>query len=346
MRANRLVVLTTALVASAAFAAKPALKINETQLTDTDIALAEKLVNSQMQAMAPGSPAKPDVVLRHAIDQLIGRTLLLQAAREAKTVVDPVEIAATLDQQKSGKNAAAFEKFLKDSGLTEQDYTRRLEDQMAVKKFVEATIASKISVTDAEAKAFYDANPTKFEHPEEVRLRTILVTVDPKADEKQVEAAKQRAELARRGVNLGEDMAQLAKTTSDDPSKARGGDIGWVRKGMLLPDLEAPVWALKPGELSPVIKSNLGFHIFKMEDRRLAGKFSFEEVKNRLLANLKNERVLEGIETLVRSRRGSAKIEALDPAVKTALDELQSQGAKPAAGKPGAPAAPHDPKKP
>jgi len=179
-----------------------------------------------------------------------------------------------------------------------------------------------------------------------VRLRTILVTVDPKADEKQVEAAKQRAELARRGVNLGEDMAQLAKTTSDDPSKARGGDIGWVRKGMLLPDLEAPVWALKPGELSPVIKSNLGFHIFKMEDRRLAGKFSFEEVKNRLLANLKNERVLEGIETLVRSRRGSAKIEALDPAVKTALDELQSQGAKPAAGKPGAPAAPHDPKKP
>ncbi len=347
MRSNRIILLMTALVASAAFATKPVLKVNDTQLTDTDVSLAEKLVTNQMQGAAPGMPLKPEIVQRHAVDQLIGRTLLLQAAREAKTTVDPVEVAAMIDQQKSGKNAAAFAKYLTDSGLSEQEYTRKVEDQMVVRKFVESTIANKITISDADAKAFYDANPTKFEHPEEIRLRTILVKVDPNADEKQLAAAKERAELARRGVNLGEEMASVARDSSDDPSKARGGDIGWVRKGMLLPELEAPVWAMKPGELSPVIKSSLGFHVFKVEDRRGAGKISFDDVKTRLIPSLKNEKLLAAIEVLVKERWAKAKFEALDPSVKATLDELRSQAqAKPTTGKPGAAPAPNEPKKP
>lgn len=347
MRSNRIILLMTALVASAAFAAKPVLKVNNTQLTDTDVSLAEKLVTNQMQGAAPGTQVKPEIVLRHAVDQLIGRTLLLQAAREAKTTVEPVEVAAVIDQQKSGKNAAAFDKYLKDSGLSEQDYTRKVEDQMVVRKFVESTIANKITISDTDAKAFYDANPTKFEHPEEVRLRTILVKVDPNADEKQLAAAKERAELARKRVNLGEDMASVARDGSDDPSKARGGDIGWVRKGMLLAELEASVWAMKPGELSPVLKTSLGYHVFKVEDRRIAGKLPFDDVKTRLIANLKNEKLLAAIEVLVKERWATAKLEALDPSVKVTLDELQSQAkARPTTGKSGAAPAPNEPKKP
>ncbi len=322
MRSLRIIPLITALVASASLAAKPVLKVNDTQLTDTDLKLAEQLVTQQMQAQMPGTSLGQDMTMRHAVDQLIGRTLLLQAARDAKTTVDPVELAAQVDQQKTRRGAEGFQKLLTELGLTEQEFTKRIEDQMVVRKFVESNLAAKINVTDQDAKAYYDSNPTKFEHPEEVRIRGIMLKLDPKADEKQAADVKTRADLTRKRIVLGEEMANVAKEVSDDPTKTRGGEIGWVRKGMLLPELEPAVWALKPGEVSEVLKSQYGYHIFKLEERRAPGKLSFDEVKGRLTGIIKNERLGNSIEELVKERRAKAKIEALDPAVKTALEPL------------------------
>jgi peptidyl-prolyl cis-trans isomerase D len=158
-----------------------------------------------------------------------------------------------------------------------------------------------------------------------VKIRTILLKLDPNADEKQGAAAKVRAEETRRRVVLGEEFANVAKDVSDDPSKVRGGEIGWVRKGMLLPELEPAVWALKPGELSEVLKSKFGYHIFKLEDHRVPGRLSFDEVKARLIDTLKAEKVGAAIEALVRQRTLKAKIKALDPSLNAALESFQAQ---------------------
>lgn len=348
MRAFRFIPLIVALVASTALAERLVLKVNDDQLTDTDLRLAQQLVALQMQRENPGAQVSQDTVMSRIVDRLIRQTLLLQAAHEAEVTVHPDEVAADVSQQRTRRGAAAFEKYLADLGLTEKEFTRRVGDQMVIRKFVDTMVASRITVTDSEARTFYDSNSAKFEHPEEVRLRTILLKLDPSADEKQVAAVKDHAELARKQLVLGEDMAAVAKDVSDDPSKARGGDLGWVRKGMLLPELEPAVWALKPGELSEVLKSTLGYHLFKAEGRRMPGKVSFDEVKSTLTDTIKNEKLVAAMEALTKERRAKAKIEAFDPVVKATLETLQAQLAArpPISGKPATEPAPGAPKRP
>jgi parvulin-like peptidyl-prolyl isomerase len=313
MRACRFIPLAL-IVAATASAAGPVLRVNDTELTATDLKLARQLVALQVQRQKTGTDASEETMLRRSVDRLIDQTLLLQAAREAKVEVSPAEVAADVDQQRVRRGAAAFDAYLADLGLTVQEFSRKVEDQMAVRKFADAVVARGVTVTEMEAKTFFDANPAMFEQPEEVRVRTILFLLDPQAA-----PARERAELVRTRVLKGEDMAALAKKVSDDPSGPNGGDIGWVRKGMLLPELEPVVWALKSGELSEVLKSALGYHIFKVEDRRVARKVPFDEVKSKLTDIIRNKKLVAALEALVKERRSRARVEALDPGVKAVL---------------------------
>ena len=328
MRSSRFVFFGAALAASAAFAATPVLRVNDTQLTDVDLKLATGAVGQQMQGMH----ATDDVVLRHTVEQLIGRTLLLQVARDAKVTADPKAVAASIEElRKRAGGAEAFAKQLATSGITELDLTNIEEQAQLVRTYVETEIAPKATVTDAEAKTFFDANPQQFQHPEQIKLRVLLVPLKPGSDDTADGAAKARAEDARKRVVGGEDFAKVAQEISADASNAHGGEVGWVKKGLLLPELEASVWALKGGEVSQVLKTKFGYYVFRVDDRRAAGSLSFDEVKPRLLGALKNEKVEASIKMIVADRRAKAKIEGLNPAVKAALDSLQAQ-AKPIAG--------------
>ncbi len=328
MRTTWLLSVIAAAAATAVSAATPVLRVNDTVLTDCDLAMAKRAVAMQMQGMQ----ASDAVVTRHAVDQLISKTLVLQAARDAKITADPKAVAASIDEQRSQLGGpAAFAKALAAAGLTEQDLAQREAERMILQKYVETDLASRAAVSDAEVKAFYDANPKEFQHPEQVKLRMILVKVNPAADQKEEAALKARAEEARKRIVGGEDFAKVATEISDDPSKAHGGEIGWVRQGLMLPELETAVWGLKAGEVSQVLRSKYGYHIFKADERRAAGLTSFDEAKGSLTTYLKNRKVDDTIEALIKERRAKAKIEALDPAVKAALEP------------PPAPAAPKGP---
>ncbi len=338
MHPSRILPLVATLATSAALAATPVLKVNDTLLTDVDLKLATTAVARQMQSVqgAKSAPPAEDVVLRHSIDQLIGRTLLAQAAADAKIVADPKEVAAALEEQrKRAGGPEALAKELASLGITEQDLARIEGESEVVRKFIDTQIKS--AVTDVEAKAYYDSHPQEFQHPEQLKLRLVLVALQPGSDEKADAAAKARADEAHKRVLAGEDFAKVAQEVSADTSKARGGDVGWVRKGVLLPELEAPVWALKAGEVSPVLKTKYGYHIFKVDEHRMPGPLPFDEVKPMLVNYLKNGKVDSQVRSIIGERRAKAKIEALDPKVKTALDALVAEQ-KPAPAKAAAPA--------
>jgi parvulin-like peptidyl-prolyl isomerase len=321
-RSRSFAALTATLLASAALAAQTVLLVNDTKLSDQDLKVAMQVAASKMPSPSPGQPPNQGAVMQRAVDQLIARALLLQAAREAKIMVGAADVNAIVEQQRTAQGAA-FDGYLKELGLSEREYKSRLEDQLMVRRFVDTKVAPGANVTEAEALAFYDANPAKFDHPEELRVRTILLRVDPNTDDMQANAVKTRAEEARKRLLVGEDMGLVAKAVSEDPSKERGGELGWIRKGMLLPAVEAAVWALKAGELTGILKSPLGYHIFLVEERRAAGRVSFDEVKGRLIEALKSDRLATAVENLVKERRAKATIQALDPGVKAALEGLQ-----------------------
>ncbi len=353
MRSLGLTAALGILLTSSTFAAKPVLRVNGLEVTDNELAVTEKAVAAQMQQQ--GLKPTDDMVRRNSVDQLIGKLLLLEAARKANVTADPAAVAAGMDQQRRQMGGEEnLSKALAQAGLTEADLKQMLTDQLTIQSFIEKVLGGRATATEQEVKTYYDQHPTEFQHPDQVKLRMFVVLVKAGSDKAAQDAAKAKAEAARERVLKGEDFAKVASEVSDDASKARGGDVGWARKGQLLTELETPVWALKDGEVSPVIATNLGYFVFRVEARRAAGISPFDDVKNGLLVALKNQKLAESVRSLVKDERAKAKIEALDAGVKAALEPPQPpapQGAPAGAAAPAhpVPAAtpkPDAPKKP
>jgi peptidyl-prolyl cis-trans isomerase D len=154
-----------------------------------------------------------------------------------------------------------------------------------------ARFSEQVQVSQQEAENFYrDQREKRFFEPKAARVRHILLRVPEGTDKGVRLAARQKADKVLTDALQGADFAGLAKQFSEDPSRAAGGEVGWVTPGQLLPPLETAVFALKKGELSEVLESPFGFHIFKVEDVKGERTKPFDEVKGQILIELKRER--------------------------------------------------------
>ena len=153
------------------------------------------------------------------------------------------------------------------------------------------------TVTDAQVREYYEKNPERFIQPEEYRASHILVS-----DE---ETAKKA--LAR--IKSGEPFAKVAQELSTDPSKTRGGDIGFFSAGQVIPEFEQATRKLKPGDVSDVVKTPLGYHVIFLTERRASGRKSFEEVEKDIRALLENQQRQQRVESVVQELRGKAQIQ-------------------------------------
>lgn len=173
------------------------------------------------------------------------------------------------------------------------------------------------AVTDDEAKAIYDQQIKSVQPKEEVHARHILV-------EKEDDA---KAILDQ--IKGGADFAKIAQEKSiDKGSGVNGGDLGFFSKGQMVKEFEDAAFALtKPGDLSGVVKTQFGFHIIKLEEKRSKPLPTFEMVKDKIRGSLVQQKYGQVITTL----RNAAKIEYVDAALKKAADDAAAQGALPGA---------------
>src|SRR6204780_4480352 len=142
-------------------------------------------------------------------------------------------------------------------------------------------------VTNQQVDQYYQTHQKDFQVPEEVKVRHILIKVDPKADAKTDAAAKQKAEDLLKQIKGGADFAALAKANSDDPgSKDAGGELGMIQRGVTVPAFESAAFSLQPGQISDVVKTQFGYHILKVEEKQTAHLKPLEEVKAQILATL------------------------------------------------------------
>jgi peptidyl-prolyl cis-trans isomerase C len=182
---------------------------------------------------------------------------------------------------------------------------RALRDQ-----FFEKSV--KGSISDAVAKGIYDDKVKMLPQEEEVQARHILVASEDKAKE-----------LAE-NIGKGGDFAQLAKENSTDPgSKDTGGMLGYFSKGQMVPEFEKAAFELKTGELSKPVKSQFGWHIIKVEDRRQKKPPTFEEVKDRLVGSMAQNKAQE----IATNLRGKATIEYVDPEIRKQAEEDAAKAA-------------------
>lgn len=254
-------------------------KVNGKAITEADMQLAEAEIGNELGSIPP--EARRRVILEYVIEN----QLFADAAEAAKL-----------------GSGAAFEERM--------NYWRR---RALREYYFEAEL--KNSVSDADAKKFYDQQVGSAKAQEEVRARHILVESE--------ELAK---ELHGR-LGKGEDFVALAKEHSKDPgSKDDGGDLGYFGKGQMVPVFEETAFALKPGQVSAPVKSQFGWHIVKVEDRRQRGAPPFDSIKDRIIASMIHRKAQQVAADL----RAKAQLEYVDPSIKAQVDE--EKAIKPAPG--------------
>jgi peptidyl-prolyl cis-trans isomerase C len=234
--------------------------------------------------------------------------------------LDP-QLAQLPDDQ---KKLAALSTVIDAKLIAEKARAEKIEDTKEFKDRLEFIVDRELhnayfkkhvvdTITDADIKKRYDAEIAKLPPVEEVRARHILVKTEDEA----------KAVIKELGE--GKDFAELAKIKSTDPNKSDGGDLGYFKKGMMVPEFEKAAFEMKKGDVSKTpIKTQFGFHVIKVEDKRNAPPPEFEQVKDQVKQIVLRDKYME----VLKATKSAAKIEIDDPALKKAYDEANKAPAK------------------
>ncbi len=180
--------------------------------------------------------------------------------------------------------------------------------KILVAKLIEIETRKKASVSDGEIKAYYEAHKDEFVTP--LRLRASHILVDAEAKAKEI----------LQKLSEGADFAQLAAQYSKDPSKDKGGDIGYFSKGQLIPEFENVCFNLEVGKISDIVKTQFGYHIIKLTERRESGSRELSDVKDEIEKDLKGQAEREGFERLIKDLRSKSRITINESLLKEVFD--------------------------
>jgi peptidyl-prolyl cis-trans isomerase SurA len=226
----------------------------------------------------PTDSAQQAALARTVLGELIDEEILVQKAKELKLEPSESDIAASVDRQIRSirtqfKSDDEYRTELRNAGLgTPEEYKKALTEQyrrqnLQQKAFAELRKRAKpVNVSDSEVTAAFEQSRAELQkRPPTVTFRQIIVA--PHASAAAKAKAKAKADSLLVEIRKGGDFEQIAKRESMDPgTKALGGDLGWNRRGSgLVPEFEAMMFALRPGEVSPVIETAFGYHIIKVD---------------------------------------------------------------------------------
>ena len=286
-------------------------RVNGVDITRVELERAKKAILSQNRmGMQPMNAEMTKKVEEAALQQLIAKELLYQAGRKLEIKDLDKQVQDKISQSKTRFGSPeAYEKALKEMDMTEKDVETFAREDTVISNFVEKEIAAKLTVSDEDAKKFYDENIDKFKRDEAVRASHILVGADAKATAEEKKKAREKAEALLKKLKEGADFAETAKKESSCPSAAQGGDLGAFGKGQMVPEFEKAAFTLKPGEVSDVVETQFGYHIIKLTEKHPAETVKFEDTKERIVSYLKQQKVQQAVGEYVENLRKKAKVE-------------------------------------
>jgi peptidyl-prolyl cis-trans isomerase SurA len=246
----------------------------------------EKTYQSQVTAATEGS--SDDQVMNQKLDllrNLIDNEIMLQRAEKMGLMAVDADIDTKFNELKAPYTKEEFERQLKNRNMTAEDLRSQLRRDLSIQKLFNKEITSHISISDADVANFYNSNKASFNLAEpQVHIAQIIVTPAPdpnvhnlKNDKAHnADEAKRKIQTLEARLKAGEDFAMLAQNYSEDANTAQnGGDLGFVPESAFEktgPELRRMIFALKPGEISPVLPSADGFRILKVISKEPSGQ--------------------------------------------------------------------------
>ena len=276
-------------------------------------------LRSYEQLQGAVRPTDIEEIKYRTLNQLIGMRLLVQAARDEGIRVSRSEVDDRLKRIRDAfPSRSEYERQLRLRNMTEADLRRAVEESLMAEK-LQAKLAEKLQVTDQEVARAY----------EQVKLRQIVVrpASSSEADDR---AALQRAQQLVKQIRGGADFAQVARKNSDDEAtRDQGGDLGFVGHDVLPEPVEAVAFQLEPGKVSDPIKTDEGYYIIQVEERKEPKGAEFEKAKPDLVEQIRREKADENFARWFADLRSSADVAILDPqlAARDALARGDAQGA-------------------
>ncbi|MEF3280302.1 MAG: peptidylprolyl isomerase [Elusimicrobiota bacterium] len=292
-----------------------------------------------------------DKVNKMAFEKIVGEVLIKQESAKLNVKVTEREIENGANEVKSRfsydvkgnrlSNAEAEKAFfdeLKKQNMTYEEFKAKIKRDLMARKLVDQLIKPKIAPpSESELKLFFDkvmlvmngtetlktnesdmedyaAIASKFKEvfSERIRLKHILIKFD-KSDIVSKNQALEKAKNIRNRIINGEDFDDIAIKESDDSDSAkRGGDIGYVIKGMLPQELEKTAFSINLGEISNPIETDFGYHIICVTEKKIAQKVRFDMVKDELANIMMQKKFAEEVEKYVKELKKKAKIEIFD----------------------------------
>src|SRR6059036_961257 len=247
--------------------------------------LEKQFQNRLNGAEQPPSAEEAQDLKLQVLNQLINDQILLEMASTAGLSATDAEVDVKFNEFKNQYTEEKFKDLLKEQKMTIDDIRNELRKSITIDKLVNKEITSKISVTDAEIKNFYEKNKESFNLPESYHIAHILVTpvADPELhngkndDAKSPEEARTKASRLLRDIQSGQDFPTIARDYSEDPSSAAaGGDLNFQPLQAIEnidPRLAQAVQRMKTGETFPqVIETRFGFHILKLLEKDAGGQ--------------------------------------------------------------------------
>jgi len=173
----------------------------------------------------------------------------------------------------------------------------------------------KPQISDADVQAYYNAHQDQYQVKEQVKVRHILIAVPAGADAKTDAAGKAKAEDILKQIKAGGNFADLASKNSDDPgSKTQGGELGWLDRGKTVPEFDKVAFTLAPGQTSDLVKTQFGYHILQVEEKKTAHLRPISEVKAEIVPILEQQRAGAAEQTFASALAADAKKNGLDKA--------------------------------
>ncbi len=261
--------------------------------------MQRQLPPEQLAQMAPR-------IQQEVRDQLIARQLLLQEADRQQIALSDEEFgAARAKLEASLPPGMTLAHILEQRGLSEEQFKKDFGDEMRISQLIEAATSNKVQVSDEEVNAFYKENADKFEQPETATARHILIAVQD-GDNKDEKKAK--AEGIRERLLAGEDFATVAAAETDDPgSKATGGEYTFPR-GRMVPAFEEAAFTQDIGAVGPLVETQFGYHIIKVEKREDARVIPLEEAHSNIAQFLRSRKMPALVQEYISSLRSNADV--------------------------------------
>jgi peptidyl-prolyl cis-trans isomerase SurA len=311
-------------------------RVNNSIITRSDFDRSKEQLKDEIKQQDPGNAAKTyEDKEKDVLRDLIDRQLLLEKGKDLGITAD-TDLVKRLDEMRKQMNLDSMEdleKAAQTQGVSFEDFKQNLRDQIITQQVIGREVGGHLNITKEEEQRFYESHKKDMEQPEAIRLSEILVAIKPSAPdaaapktdagaaapparpansaptEAEVTAAETKAKDLLDQIHKGAAFEDVAKKSSDGPSAAQGGDLGYFERGKLSKELEDRTFAMKAGEVTDVIRTKQGFVILKVAEHQQAGVPTMKQVEPKIQDALYYEKLQPALRAYLTKLREDAFID-------------------------------------